>query len=43
MRVVAFGHAGDGNLHYNLFPARGRVRGDYDALRGLDNAEDRLF
>ncbi|MFO1164405.1 MAG: FAD-binding oxidoreductase [Paracoccus sp. (in: a-proteobacteria)] len=34
MRVNCFGHLGDGNLHYNLFPARGRVRGDYDALRG---------
>src|SRR5690606_483410 len=32
-RINAFGHLGDGNLHYNVFPARGRSRGDYDALR----------
>ncbi|PRY95600.1 FAD/FMN-containing dehydrogenase [Hasllibacter halocynthiae] len=31
VRLNAFGHLGDGNLHYNLFPARGRARGDYDA------------
>lgn len=33
MRVNCFGHLGDGNLHYNVFPANGRVRGDYDVLR----------
>ncbi|MDO5630632.1 MAG: FAD-binding oxidoreductase [Paracoccus sp. (in: a-proteobacteria)] len=33
MRVNCFGHLGDGNLHYNLFPAPGRVRGDYDPQR----------
>ncbi len=32
-RINCFGHLGDGNLHYNLYPARGRKRGDYDALR----------
>lgn len=32
-RINAFGHLGDGNLHYNVFPARGRSRGDYDAIR----------
>lgn len=32
-RINAFGHLGDGNLHYNVFPVRGRSRGDYDALR----------
>lgn len=25
-RVNAFGHAGDGNLHYNIFPPRGQSR-----------------
>ncbi|QDL91967.1 FAD-binding oxidoreductase [Paroceanicella profunda] len=33
MRVNCFGHLGDGNLHYNVFPAAGRDRADYDALR----------
>ncbi len=33
MRVNCFGHLGDGNLHYNVFPARGRTRADYDPLR----------
>ena len=32
-RINAFGHLGDGNLHYNVFPARGRSRDDYDAIR----------
>lgn len=30
MRVNSFGHLGDGNLHYNLFPAEGRAKADYD-------------
>ena len=33
LRVNAFGHLGDGNLHYNVFPARGRRRDDSDTLR----------
>ncbi|TJZ90759.1 FAD-binding oxidoreductase [Paracoccus gahaiensis] len=33
MRVNCFGHLGDGNLHYNLFPAAGRQREDYDDIR----------
>lgn len=33
VRVNCFGHLGDGNLHYNLFPAAGRQRGDYDDIR----------
>ncbi|WP_112873929.1 FAD-binding oxidoreductase [Paracoccus endophyticus] len=33
MRVNCFGHLGDGNLHYNVFPAAGRPREAYDALR----------
>ena len=33
MRINCFGHLGDGNLHYNVFPAKGRRREDYDALR----------
>lgn len=34
MRIHCFGHVGDGNLHYNVFPAQGRVRGDYAGLAG---------
>ncbi len=29
MRVNCFGHLGDGNLHYNVFPALGRAARDY--------------
>lgn len=34
-RINCFGHLGDGNLHYNVFPAKGRSRDEYDALRGV--------
>ncbi|RJL03951.1 FAD-binding oxidoreductase [Paracoccus aestuarii] len=33
MRINCFGHLGDGNLHYNLFPAPGRTRNDYEGIR----------
>ncbi|KAG1647527.1 D-2-hydroxyglutarate--pyruvate transhydrogenase DLD2 [Nymphon striatum] len=33
MRINCFGHLGDGNLHYNVFPAEGRDRGEYVDLR----------
>ncbi|WIV50300.1 FAD-binding oxidoreductase [Marivivens sp. LCG002] len=33
MRINCFGHLGDGNLHYNLFPAKGRDRKEYDNIR----------
>lgn len=33
-RVNCFGHLGDGNLHFNVFPPQGKTRADYDALRG---------
>lgn len=33
MRINCFGHLGDGNLHYNVFPAKGHNRAEYDALR----------
>ncbi|MBT0955998.1 FAD-binding oxidoreductase [Alphaproteobacteria bacterium KMM 3653] len=33
-RINCFGHLGDGNLHYNLFPAEGRQREDYAAQKG---------
>lgn len=33
MRINCFGHLGDGNLHYNLYPAQGRHRDEYDEQR----------
>jgi len=33
-RINCFGHLGDGNLHYNMFPAAGKQRDAYDHLRG---------
>ncbi len=33
-RINCFGHLGDGNLHYNMFPQAGRDRSEYDPLRG---------
>ena len=32
-RVNCFGHLGDGNLHYNVFPMPGRSRADHDHQR----------
>lgn len=32
-RINCFGHLGDGNLHYNVFPAPGESRADYLHLR----------
>jgi FAD/FMN-containing dehydrogenase len=32
-RINCFGHLGDGNLHYNVFPARGRTRADHETQR----------
>ncbi|GHF65823.1 FAD-binding oxidoreductase [Seohaeicola zhoushanensis] len=28
-RINCFGHLGDGNLHYNIFPQKGRTRAEY--------------
>jgi FAD/FMN-containing dehydrogenase len=37
-RINCFGHLGDGNLHYNVFPVAGRSRADHenqrDAIKG---------
>lgn len=33
LRINCFGHLGDGNLHYNVFPGAGRARADYVDLR----------
>ncbi len=34
LRINSFGHLGDGNLHYNVFPPKGRNRDDFDNIRG---------
>ena len=34
LRINCFGHLGDGNLHYNVFPPRGRLRTEFEAIRG---------
>ena len=43
LRINCFGHLGDGNLHYNLFPPEGRSKADYAArveeLRGIVDEE----
>ena len=31
-RINCFGHVGDGNLHYNVFPPKGRGRGEFADL-----------
>lgn len=33
-RINCFGHIGDGNLHYNVFPVPGKTRADHDDQRG---------
>ncbi len=32
-RINCFGHLGDGNLHYNVFPVPGRSRADHEGQR----------
>ncbi len=32
-RINAFGHLGDGNLHFNVFPPVGAVKGDFPRMR----------
>ena len=34
MRINCFGHLGDGNRHYNVFPPTGQTRDAFDHLRG---------
>ncbi|MEJ6403899.1 FAD-binding oxidoreductase [Yoonia sp. 2307UL14-13] len=34
-RINCFGHLGDGNLHYNVFPKPGSSRADYETERAL--------
>lgn len=37
-RINCFGHLGDGNLHYNVFPQPGRSRADHENERGAIKA-----
>lgn len=39
-RINCFGHLGDGNLHYNLFPQKGRSKADYANVK--DAAKDAI-
>ena len=32
-RISAFGHLGDGNLHFNVFPPKGGTRADHEGQR----------
>ncbi|MCF2869812.1 FAD-binding oxidoreductase [Octadecabacter sp. G9-8] len=34
-RINCFGHLGDGNLHYNVFPQKGRTRADHENQRDV--------
>jgi FAD/FMN-containing dehydrogenase len=33
-RINCFGHLGDGNLHYNVFPPKGKIRSTFEGQRG---------
>ena len=33
LRINCFGHLGDGNLHYNIYPPKGENRAAYDDIR----------
>jgi FAD/FMN-containing dehydrogenase len=33
IRVNCFGHLGDGNLHYNVYPRKGASRAEYEGVR----------
>jgi FAD/FMN-containing dehydrogenase len=37
-RINCFGHVGDGNLHFNIFPAPGRARADHENQRPVIKA-----
>lgn len=34
LRINCFGHLGDGNLHYNVFPPKGESKRAYKSIRG---------
>ena len=35
LRINCFGHLGDGNLHYNIFPPKGHVRAEFSNLSSV--------
>lgn len=37
-RINCFGHLGDGNLHYNVFPAFGKSKSDYSNMKPVVQA-----
>jgi FAD/FMN-containing dehydrogenase len=37
VRMIVFGHLGDGNLHYNVSPQKGSVGDDFAAIEGVIN------
>ena len=37
-RINCFGHLGDGNLHYNVFPALGKSKSDYSNMKPVVQA-----
>ena len=38
LRIIAFGHVGDGNLHYNISPRRGADAAEYASFRAAEKA-----
>lgn len=47
LRINCFGHAGDGNLHYNVYPPKGRAKNQYldmrnDLMAAIYDLVDRL-
>lgn len=41
LRINCFGHLGDGNLHYNVYPPKGENRANYDDIRKM--LADRVY
>lgn len=37
VRMIVFGHLGDGNLHYNVSPKKGSIGDDFAAIEGAIN------
>ena len=37
VRMIVFGHLGDGNLHYNVSPQKGSVGDDFEVIEGAIN------
>ncbi|MGR3616041.1 MAG: FAD-binding oxidoreductase [Paracoccaceae bacterium] len=41
LRINSFGHLGDGNLHYNVFPPKGQSRAEYGHLK--EQVKNRVY